>query len=150
MQQHERKEPGDFRIGGRSHQSARQPDCFGGQVDVARVPLVEHQVQHMHDRGQIAGLIKPDRRNRPLGSADALGHRCLGHEIGHRDLPGRQPTQRPQGQRHRRRRGEDRMRTQGVKPERVIRIRYLTGGRFSRNPYFATASGRLGPGEIDE
>ena len=73
-----------------------------------------------------------------LGPADALGHRCLGHEEGRRDLGRRQAADGAQGQRDRRGRGEGRVAAQEDEGERVVLAR---GGLAGARARLAAAPG---------
>ena len=58
------------------------------------------QVQHAQDDGEVAGLVEPPPLQGALGPADPLRHRRLGHVERIGDLPGGEPADRAQGQRH--------------------------------------------------
>jgi hypothetical protein len=60
VQQHERQQPGRLLVVGDRVQPPGQADRLGGQVDVAGVALVEHEVEHPQHRDQRAGLVERD------------------------------------------------------------------------------------------
>ena len=73
--------PCDLGVVDQGRQLAGEPDRLGGEVDVAGVALVEHEVEHPHHGGDVAGPIDAGLGDGALGAADALGHRRLGHEV---------------------------------------------------------------------
>ncbi len=92
VQQEEGEQSRDFWVVGHRDQLPSEPDRLGGEVDVAAVTFVEYQIQHLEHGAKIAGLIESNAAQRSLGSADPLGHRRFGHEIGRSDLTGREPA----------------------------------------------------------
>jgi hypothetical protein len=60
VEQHQRQQPRHLLVPGHLRQLPGEPDRLGGQVDIARVALVEHEVQHPHHRADVAGLVEPD------------------------------------------------------------------------------------------
>jgi hypothetical protein len=64
----------------------------------ARVALVEDEVEHAHHRAHVAGTTETGPTDRALGTADALRHGALGHEVGLCDLAGGEAAHRPEGQ----------------------------------------------------
>ena len=129
VQQHQREQPVGLRVVGRPRELPGEPDRLRREVDVTRVALVEHEVQHPHHRAHVAGTLDPGLSDRALRPADALRHRALGHEVRLRDLAGGEAADRPQRQRHRRRRREVGVRAQEVEVERVVEARHLAGRR---------------------
>ena len=59
VQQHQGEQPVDLGVVDQRGQLPGEADRLGGEVDVARVALVEHEVQHPHDRAHVAGPIEP-------------------------------------------------------------------------------------------
>ena len=118
-EQHQRQQRAHLVLPGQQvDQRPGQPDRLGRDVDaqhrVARgggVPLVEHQVEHAQDT--LDALGPQLRRRDAVGDAGVLDlgpradqpllHRRLGDQERPGDLGGRQPAQRPQGERHPRR-----------------------------------------------
>ena len=98
VQQHQCEQPVDLGVVHRRRQLPGQSDRLGREVDVARVALVEDEVQHPHHRAHVAGTIETGPTDRALGAADALRHGALGHEVGLRDLARGEPAHGPQGQ----------------------------------------------------
>ena len=127
-----------------------QSDRLGREIDVARVALVEHEVEHPHHRAHVAGLIDTGLPDRALGAADALGHGGLGHEVGLRDLTGREPTHGSEGQRHRRRRRQIRAGAEEVEPQRVVGARDVAGRRVGVDSPLSVAAGCVGPRHVEE
>ena len=150
VQQHQREQAGDLRIVDRRVQLPRETDRLRGQIDVAGVPLVEDEIEHMHDGRQVTRLVELDLAHRSLRPADALGHRRLRHEVGARDLRSRQPAECAEGQRHRRCRCQGGMGAQEVQPECVVDARHGARPRFRGDAAFPPAPRRLGTGAIDE
>jgi hypothetical protein len=97
-----------------------------------------------------------------LGAADALGHRRLGDQEGPGDLGGREPADRPEGQRQLGRRRQLGVAAQEQQGERVIPVafgragigRVALAGRGRRLPgrgdVLAAAPGRLAAGLVGE
>jgi len=56
VEQKQGQEPRDLRFVRRRFELPSQPDCLRGQVDVAAVPLVEHQIQHLQHGAQVSRL----------------------------------------------------------------------------------------------
>ena len=147
VQQHQRDQPGHFRVVGRIGEPPGQPDRLGGEVDVTGVALVEHQVQHMHHRREIAGLVEPDIDHGTFSAADALGHRRCRDEVRPCNLAGREPAHRTQRQRHRRRRRQHRVRTPEVELQGVVGAGHVAGRRLRSDAQLSALPGRLRPGE---
>lgn len=120
VQQEQCQQSGDLRGVGGGRELAGQPDRLGGKVDVARVALVEHQVQDPQHRAEVAQPVQPDLADRALGAADPLGHGRFGHQVGPRYLPGGEAADRSQRKRHGRRRAQTRVCTQEVQLQRVV------------------------------
>ena len=102
VEQHEGEQTLDL---GEVHQRSelpREPDRLGGEVDVARVALVEDEVEHAHHGARVARVLEASSPDRALGAADALRHGALGHEVGLCDLTGRETAHGAEGQRDRR------------------------------------------------
>jgi hypothetical protein len=100
VEEHEREQAARLRLLGGERELAGEPDRLGGQVDPAAVARRVDEVEHaQHDR-EVAGLVEAAAVQRPLGPADALGHRRLGDEEGVGDLPGREAGDGAQGERH--------------------------------------------------
>jgi hypothetical protein len=120
-----------------------EPDRLGGEVDIAGVALVEDEVQHAQHRGDVTGLVEPDARDGPLGPADALGHSCLGHEVGLRDLTRGQTADGAQRQRDRRGRRQGRVSTQKVQLKRVVQRPGRDGHGLDLDEHLAPPSGGI-------
>ena len=101
VQQHQGEQPVDLGVVHRRRQLPGESDRLGREVDVARVALVEDEVQHPHDRPHVAETIETRPPDRALGATDALRHGALRHEVGLRDLARGEAAHRPEGQRHR-------------------------------------------------
>ncbi len=72
MEQHEFEQAVDL---GKIHQCgqlSREADRLGGEIDVARVALVEDEVEDADRRGRIALVIESGAADGALGPADAL------------------------------------------------------------------------------
>jgi hypothetical protein len=101
------------------------------------IALVEDQVDHLEHRGEalaeLAALRHLERhprgRQRALGPDDALRHGRLRRQVRPRDLPGRQPAQEPQGERHPRVGGEHRVAGREDEPQEVVVERIGGSGR---------------------
>ncbi len=102
VQQHKSEQPVSLRVVCRPRQLPGQSDCLRRQVDVARVALVEDEVQHSHHRSHIAKSIETRPPDRALGATDALCHGALRHEVGLCDLTRGEAAHGPKGQSHRR------------------------------------------------
>jgi hypothetical protein len=142
-QQHERQEPGHLVVGGQPLvQPAGETDRLLRQVrvgqpgpDRCRVPLREDQVEHVGHSGDPAGQLVGgrDREPRPglaqagLGPTDPLGHGRLGHQERSRDLPGGEPADRPERQRHLRQPWERRVAAKDQQRQRVVALTRITG-----------------------
>ena len=150
VQQHQCEQPVDLGVVHRRRQLPGQPDRLGGQVDVARVALVEDEVQHPHHRAHVAGTIDAGPTDRALGAADALRHGALGHEVGLRDLARGEPAHGPQGQGDRRGRGQLGVRAQEVEVQGVVGARHHTGRRLGVESDLSIATRRVRPGQVDE
>ena len=91
-------------------QRRAHPVVAGG----GRVPLVEHEIEHLEHRRQAGGSVGPlghlerdlGLRQRALGPHDALGHGGLPDEEGAGDLVGGEPPEEPQRERDARLGGE--------------------------------------------
>jgi hypothetical protein len=127
MQQHQGQEPIDLGVTHRCRELPGQPDRLGSQVDLARVALVEHEVQHPHHRRGVPGTVEARSADDSLGSTDPLRHRGLGDEVGLGDLARREPAHCPERERDRRRRREVRVRAQEVEVQAVVRARHHAG-----------------------
>jgi hypothetical protein len=98
----------------------RAPGC--------RVAFVEDEVDDFEHRGQPFGAFRRRRQlerdlvlaERPLGPHDALRDRGLGLEERTRDLPGRQPAEQPQGERHPRLGGQHRVAGDEHQPQQIV------------------------------
>jgi hypothetical protein len=130
VQQHQGEQPVDLGVVDQCGQLSGQPDRLGSEVDLARVALVEDEVEHPHHRAHVAGPIEAGSADGALGPADALCHGRLGHEVGLSDLACREPAHRPQRQSHRRRRGQVGVRAQEVEAQRVVGARHGAGRRL--------------------
>ena len=150
VEQEQREESRDLRLVGRGGQLPGQPDRLRGEIDIAAVPLVEHQVQHPKHGAQVSRTIQPDVAHSTFGPADPLGHRRFGHQVGLRDLTGGQAADGPQRQRDRRRGGQAGVRAQKVQPQRVIGGFGRSGRRRVGHPQLAVAPRGVGSGQIDE
>ena len=104
VQQHQREQTVDLGIIHRRGQLPGEPDRLGGEVDLARVALVEDEVEHPHHRSDVAGTTETGPADRALRPADPLRHGALGHEVRLCDLARGEPAHGPQGQRDRGRR----------------------------------------------
>ena len=102
VQQHQGEQSVDLGVVDQRRQLAGEPDRLGREVDVARVALVEDEVQHPHHGAHVAGTVDAGAADRALGAADALRHGGLGHEVGLRDLAGGEATHGPERQGDRR------------------------------------------------
>jgi hypothetical protein len=109
VDQNQRKQAVNFRlIGHQRGEPTAQPDRLAGQVDVARVALVVDQVDDRQHRVQAVGQQvigwhrerNPGRLDLRLRTRQAPLHRLLRHQERARDLLRRQPTERPQRERH--------------------------------------------------
>ena len=98
VEQEEGEQSRDLRVVGGRGQLPGQPDRLRGEVDVAAVALVEHQIQHLQHGAQVSGPIQPDIADGAFGPADPLGHRRFGHEVRLRDLAGGEAADGPQRQ----------------------------------------------------
>ena len=150
VQEHQGEQPVDLGVVDQGRQLAGQADRLGREVDVARVALVEDEVEHPHHRAHVAGPIDTGPTDRALGPADALRHGRLGHEVGLRDLTGGEAAHGSQGQRHRRRRREIGVRAQEVEVQRVVGARDRAGRRLGVEPDLPVAARRLGPRHVEE
>lgn len=150
MEQHQREQTRHLGVVDHRCQPAREPDGLGGQVDVTRIALVEHEIEHPQHRRDIARPIQPDVRDRALGPADALGHRRFRNEIGLRDLPGRQPADGTQGERDRRAGRERRVGTQEVQRERVVHRCARPRPGLGVDEDLAASTGRIGAHGVEE
>ena len=101
VEQQQRHQTRGLGVVGDRGETSRQADGLGGEVDVAGVPLVEHEVQHVQHGAEVTGLVERHAGQGALGAADALGHRRLGDEVGLGDLAGREPAHGTKRQRHR-------------------------------------------------
>ena len=59
VQQHQGEQPVDLGVVHEGRELPGQPDRLGGEVDIARVALVEDEVQHPHHRAHVAWPIDP-------------------------------------------------------------------------------------------
>ena len=75
------------------------------------------------------GLLEPDAGDRALGSADALSHSRLGHQVGLRNLAGGQPADSAQRECDGGRRRQRRVRAQKVELECVVHARHRPADR---------------------
>jgi hypothetical protein len=134
-EQHEREQPGDLPVAGvELVQPADQAQRLRGEVEPGQVPararrvaLVEDHVEDVQGGGDALVAVAVRQRERPargadrrLGPADALGHRRFGHQEGPRDLRGRQPADRAEGQRDPARFGQRGVGAQQQQVERVV------------------------------
>jgi hypothetical protein len=101
VQQHQGEQAVDLGVVHERRQLPGEPDGLGREIDVARISLVEHEVEHSHHRAHVARTIDTGVTHRALGAADALRHGALGHEVGLRDLACGETTHRAEGQRDR-------------------------------------------------
>jgi hypothetical protein len=131
VQQHQGEQPVDFGVVHHCRQLPGQSDRLGGEIDVARIALVEDEVQHPHHRAHVAGTIDAGPTDRALGAADALRHGALGHEVGARDLACGEAAHGPEGQSDRRRGRQVGVRAQEVEAQRVVGARDRAGRRFA-------------------
>jgi hypothetical protein len=150
VQQHQRQQAAHLRVIGDGGQPARQPDRLGGQVDVPRVALVEHQVQRGEHGAEVTVPVEADVGYDPLGAADPLRHRRFGHQVGGRDLPRRESAHRPQRQGHRRGRRERGVCAQEVQLQRVVDILGRAGCRLGENALLPTSPSGVGADQIQE
>ena len=150
VQQHEREQAGDLLMADGGGQLAGQPDRLGGQVDIARVALVEDQVEHPQHGGDVARLIEPDAGDGPLGPADPLGHGRLRHQVRLRDLTGGEAADRAQREGDGRGRRQRRVRAQEVQLERVVGCLARAGRGLALDPCLAVPPRGLGPGGVEE
>jgi hypothetical protein len=72
VQQHQGEQPGDLLVVDDGSQLAGQSDGLRGQVHIAAVPLVEHEVQDAKHRGDVTGLVETDVGDGLLGTTDPL------------------------------------------------------------------------------
>ena len=100
VQQHQCEQPVHVGVVRDLSQLPGESDRLGGQIDVARVALVEDEVQHLHHRSHVARTIETGPADRALCATDALRHRALRHEVGLRDLPRGEAANSPEGERH--------------------------------------------------
>ena len=92
------------------------------------VALVEHEVQHVADRGDPVGAVGRGRRREPrprrgqllLGAADPRAHRRLADAVGVRDLAGAEPTHGSQRQSDLGHRAERRVAAEQQQREAVV------------------------------
>ena len=151
MQQHQREQPVGLGIVRRPRQLAGQPDRLRREVDVARVALVEHEVQHPHHRarrrrGRSTPACPTVRLARLMRCAIVLSGTRYAWAIWRVVSP---PTARSV-RRDRRRRREVGVRAQEVEVERVVEARHLAGRRRGVVPHLAIATGRIRPGQVEE
>jgi hypothetical protein len=106
--EHQGDEPVDFGfVGHQSAERSTEPDRLGGQVDPSAVALVEDQVDDGENRSEAVGqeMVGWDperdagRLDLRLGPGESALHGLGSDEEGVRDLFGRQPAERSQGQR---------------------------------------------------
>ena len=115
----------------------RHPDRLVGQfgsLEVRtgrrRVPLVEHEIEHVEDHAHAVGSLGLGRHLERdaagpdclLGAADALRHGGLRHEERVGDLGGREAAHSPQGQRELRGRRENRVAAQEQQRQRIVML----------------------------
>ncbi|EYR63204.1 hypothetical protein N866_02295 [Actinotalea ferrariae CF5-4] len=121
VQEHEGEQATDLRVVDHGGELPGEPDGLRGQVDVAGVALVEHQVQDSQHRAHVARGVEAHAGDGALRAADALGHGRLGHEVRLGDLPGGQAADGAQRQGDRGRRRERRVGAQEVQVQGVVR-----------------------------
>lgn len=81
MQEHQREQAVHLWVFGHRCELPGESYRLCGEVDIAGVALVEHEVQHLHHGGKIARLIDAADGDGALRPADALRHRRFRHEV---------------------------------------------------------------------
>ena len=150
VQEHQGEQPVDLWFVHQGRQLPGESDRLGREIDVAGIALVEDEVQHPHHRAHIAGTIDAGSLDRPLGAADALCHRALGHQVGPSDLACGEATDGAEGQRDRRRRRQIGVGAQEVEAQRVVGARDRAGRRFGVESEFAVAARGFRPRHVEE
>ena len=93
VQQHQRQQPGCFRIIDQRGQLTRQPDRLGSKIHVTGIALIEDQVEHSQHRGHVTRFVQFHICQGAFRPRDALRHGRLGDEVGAGDLTGGQPAE---------------------------------------------------------
>ena len=150
VQQHQGEQPVDLRVVHQRRELPGESDRLGGQINLARVALVEDEVQHAHHGAHVAGTVQPGAADRALGTANALRHRALGHEIGLRDLARGQATDGAKGQGDRCRRGEVWVGAHEVEAQGVVGARDLTGRRLVVESDFSVVTSSVRSFDVEE
>jgi hypothetical protein len=150
VEQHEGEQPRHLGVVDPGRELPGEPDGLGGQVHVARVALVEDQVEDAQHGGDVAGLVEPHAGDGAFGPADALRHGRLGHQVGLGDLACGQPAHGPQRERDRGRRSQRRVGAQEVEPERVVHRGRGPGGGLLFDEVLTPAAGGVRPGRVEE
>ena len=150
IEEHQREQPARLRFLGGQGELAGEPDRLAGQVHPARVAGGVGEVEHAQHDGEIAGLVQPAPLQGALGPRDPLRHRRLRHIEGVGDLPGGEPADGAQGQRHLRGGREAGVAAAEEQEEGVVTLLGSGGPRLGVRRLLAALPGGLAAAGVDE